>query len=337
MLRNPELLRALKQSPIIKNVSIVFPSQHLEDLFAASNCSIPLDGFVNLTSLQLFNLYGAFDALAKDIAAFLGRCPSLKSLGLGIACKFSGVIPHEPLLMGEEVDFLEKLCIKYEKQAPKPRLELETLRLGQGMFHRSNETHGEPRPAEHCRYPCSVGQMNELKIFHIYNGLVTDEVGGDGFSVDVGWAQLDDCKTIRQLSVTRLETDVLEWLSNGGQSVQELIVTEHYSAYDPDLENFDVLRLPQLSMLFVREMSVPRRTSGGGGGNGLGWGSDHPILPLPGICSLTNDARPEEALPPQLDPFIMTVLDRLHDNGAQLIRLGLCLDMKTQWASIIFI
>src|ERR1700733_3103506 len=88
MLRNQELLQALKQSSTISKVSILFASQYLDDPVEALNCSISLEGFKNLTSLELYNFYRDPDSLMLDIVDVLAECPCLKTLGRGFACNF---------------------------------------------------------------------------------------------------------------------------------------------------------------------------------------------------------------------------------------------------------
>jgi hypothetical protein len=88
ILKDTVVVTALKNCKSLKNVSIQFSSQYLDDRHAASNCSMPLKCFQNLTSLELFSFY-AFrnkSQLVKDIASLLCRCPGLKTLGLGMAC-----------------------------------------------------------------------------------------------------------------------------------------------------------------------------------------------------------------------------------------------------------
>lgn len=93
--------------------------------------------------------------------------------------------------------------------------------------------------------------------------------------MELDWTVLNDCP-LRQLSLTRLEIDSRKWLNKHGQSVEELIVTDHFSMYDDTLDNFGALKLPNLSMLFTREINVrvPTHELENEWGYGDEWDSD---------------------------------------------------------------
>jgi hypothetical protein len=178
--------------------------------------------------------------------------------------------------------------------------------------------------------------------------------------MEVDWYQLDGCKSLRQLSVTRLEEDVLGWLNTDATFVQELIVTDHYGMYDDDLDNFRFLSLQQLSMLFIREMTIPKRN-----GDDIWSDTDSSVTDPSEVETMSgedssseSETRPRARTSPEaetssqagtisesessleagtsyseFDRSIITVLDRLSDNGAHLTRLGLSMDLETQWVS----
>lgn len=362
MLRNQELLQALKQSATIKNISILFASQHLDDQMDALNCSISLEGFDNLTSLELYNFYGDPDSLAVEIANVLAECPGLKTLGLGFACDFDCNASPDVLIIGEDeytLHFLEKVCVNYASPT-RVSLALDTLRLGHGIFlsdsvmREFSKTH---------KYLFKLVKLETLKIFYLFNGLVKWDFD-EHESMDVDWDQLEDCKSLQRLSVSRLEMDLVSWLTNGcGSVVEELIVTDHYGMYDDDLDYFEYL-LPRLSMLFVREMTIARRSGDEAWSDTDSSVTDSSeaeitsetgtileveslLIPqihlkprtlsmagTPSQAGLRSDSEtPSEARNPykELDRSIITVLDRLDENGAQLTKLGLCLDFETQW------
>jgi hypothetical protein len=364
MLRNQELLQALKQSATIKNISILFASQHLDDQMDALNCSISLEGFDNLTSLELYNFYGDPDSLAVEIANVLAECPGLKTLGLGFACDFDCNALPDVLIIGEDeytLHFLEKVCVNYASPT-RVSLALDTLRLGHGIFlsdsvmREFSKTH---------KYLFKLVKLETLKNFYLFNGLVKWDFD-EHESMDVDWDQLEDCKSLQRLSVSRLEMDLVNWLTNGcGSVVEELIVTDHYGMYDDDLDYFEYL-LPRLSMLFVREMTIARRSGDEAWSDTDSSVTDSSeaeitsetgtileveslLIPqihlkprtlsmagTPSQAGLRSDSEtPSEARNPykELDRSIITVLDRLDENGAQLTKLGLCLDFETQWVS----
>ncbi|PMD38563.1 hypothetical protein L207DRAFT_568185 [Hyaloscypha variabilis F] len=364
MLRNRRLLRALKQSSTIKNVSILFASQYLDDPDDALRCSIPLDGFKNLTSLELYNFFGEPDPLIHDIANVLAECPDLKTLGLGFACDFDCYNSPEVLILSEEIHFLEKLCETYGSQPGIRPLVLETLRLGHGIFLFESVMQGD---SETNKYLAKLVHLETLRNLYIYNSLVKQDLDDELIeSMEVDWDQLEDCKSVRRLSVSRLEIDLVHWLKHGCKClIEELIVTDHYGMYDDDLDNFKLLRLPQLSMLFIREMTVAERSGedawsdtessapdlpeaetisdaetiseAGSSSNreiALGPGNQSPAYSHSATesVSASEPASETQHTDEELSLPVMSILDRLYDNGTQLTKLGLCLDLETQWA-----
>lgn len=302
---NEELLATAKSCSNLRNIFIQFTDIFLDDPDNAIKCNIPLKGFRNLVSLQLFQFFGEEPQLVKNIVGVLRDCPALKTLGLGLSCEFDCDQIPEILSASGDCDFLEKLCLKYgTRSAP---LALNTLRLGQGMFVYKSKS---PNTGN---YLSKLVKFGDIKTLHIYNGLVheTDEWDFEPTPMDVQWKFFAKCTSLRQLSVTRLDKKLRRWLNASGSSIKELLVMEHYSMYDKGLGNFDLLELPQLSTIFTREMTVSRRP------NARGWR---------GI-----DSESREQI--YLEKENISVLDRLPDNIANLTRLGVCIELENQWVS----
>ena len=194
-------------------------------------------------------------------------------------------------------------------------LALTTLALGHGMFlYRSKLPSVDNFLAE-------LVKIDGIRNLHVFNGLLRDDTeDGEIESMEIDWTLLDGCTSLRQLSVSRLEYDVRQWLNSGGNAVEELIVTDHYGMYDADLDLFNILRLPQLSMLFTREVTVEKRVDEDA------W-SD--------IDSLESESIASQSVlldsSPIVDRSTITVLDRLYDDGSDLTRLAICLDFKNNW------
>ncbi|KAE9375220.1 hypothetical protein N431DRAFT_402570 [Stipitochalara longipes BDJ] len=347
ILKDTVVVKALKNCKTLKNVSIQFSSQYLEDRPAASNCWMPLKCFQNLTSLELFSFYAFRNKvqLIKDIASLLCRCPGLKTLGLGMACDFDCDDLPESLIITDDC-FLEELCMFYESNGNAPPLALETLRLGHGMYLFGSllSTNND--------FLSKLVKFSGLKTLHIFNDFIKyGNEAEDRESMEIYWSLLNGCDSLHQLAISRLEPDVTDWLNSKGQSVQELIVTHHYTMYDDDLDEFDRLNLPNLTMLFASEGTVAKRDD-----DGI-WtdtdSSDEDLtdaieLGLDSSDSGSSGGNPEEndssdiessgsnesnsqSLPRNYDRSVITVLDRLHDGGAQLKELRICLDFESQW------
>jgi hypothetical protein len=183
-----------------------------------------------------------------------------------------------------------------------------------------------------------------LRTLHIFNGLMKMDIDDEAESMQVEWSLFKDCTSLHQLSVTRLEDDVRQWLNTVGNSVQELIVTDHIGIYDPILENFNALNLPHLSMLFTAEefSSKPDSEDEWSDTDSFDsqFDSDHSRSDSQfGSESGSSEEESEDAADTDseaasslhVDRSIRTVLDRLHDGGSKLTRLCLELEFETQW------
>jgi hypothetical protein len=326
ILRNPGLLRTLKGCQTLRNLSLQFASLTLDDPIAAQNCFTSLIGFRNLASLELYQLYGDEKCITTEVALVVSECPGLKILGLGWACEFEGGRIPEVLVLEDGSQFFERLCLAYESRGKAP-LALHTLRLGAGICPSRSTSKGA------MGLFAGLVNVSRLKVLHIYNGLI--KYGSPDAETDlmeVNWALFQDCTSLHQLSISRIQDDVVEWLNNVAKSVQELIVTEHYGKYDRDLDNFRALNLPYLSMIATREMMVSDRADDEGLwetessefsesesslSDTASWGS-----PSDGDSSPSN---------PRPDKSIISILDRLGRGASQLTRLNLGLDFETQW------
>ena len=132
MLRYPKFLGFLKNIESLERLWIQFSGQWLEDRDTGRHCYMPLEGFRNISSLELYNFYGDEADLIDDVSNVLKDCPNLKTLGLGLACECRAEMQPEPILEGQG-RFLERLCLRYGNQGKTNPLPLETLRLGSGL------------------------------------------------------------------------------------------------------------------------------------------------------------------------------------------------------------
>jgi hypothetical protein len=321
MLRHPELLPTLQKSQTLRRLSIQFASQCLEEDAEPDNAFVSLKGFSNLTSLELYGFYGDDAQLVKEISSVLKNLPTLKMLGLGMAylCDPSG--SSEVLILNGDPNFLENLCLEYHSRRGSSPLALDTLRLGHGMFFYKSE------PTSTDNFLAKMVKVEGLKTFHIWNGWVrfTEDEDEDALPWKLDFTLLKGCETLRQLSVTRLSPEVRKWLNGPGRSVEELTVTDHYSMYDETLYNFNLLRLPHLTMLFTREVTVQAR-----GGESEWSDIDSSDSDTDYFFSPLNSNPLSEK---NLNRATITVLDRLYDNGSQLSRLGICFDFEAHWVS----
>jgi hypothetical protein len=169
-------------------------------------------------------------------------------------------------------------------------------------------------------------KVEELKTFHIGNGWVrfAEDEDEDALPWKLDFTLLKGCESLRQLSVTRLSPEVRKWLNGPGRSVEELMVTDHYSMYET-LYNFNLLKLPHMTMLFTREVTVQAR------GGESGWSDIDSSDSDTDYFFSTPHSNPLSEK--HLNRATITVLDRFYDNGSQLSRLGICFDFEAHWVS----
>jgi hypothetical protein len=314
-------------------------------------------------------LYRDHDRLDKEIANALCGSPFLKKLGLGFACEWAE--GDEAIFFGapgREPDFLERLCEFYGSISKTGPLGLETLRLGLGIYLDESS-----KPSK-SHYLTKLLYIRSLKVLHLYNGLVNSDLDDeDSFYKAIDWTPFtaDECKSLRQLAVTRLEQDVTRWLSKDGACVQELIVMDHYNLNDKGLNEFSKLPL-QLAMVWTREWHPWRlihndeddwTDTDSSVSEWTDVDSSEESDPDADLDESNSDPDPDSSNaqladlnPPQqtlsisttsaqsqTDPLtstasnshkqILTVLDRLPDGGSHLTRLSMSLDFETQWVS----
>jgi hypothetical protein len=326
MLRHPELLDTLKKCKTLQRLSIQFASKCLDwddesEDEEARSAFVSLKSFSNLTSLELYEFYGDPTDLGKELASVLKDLPMLKTLGLGMQypCDASGV--SEVLVISDETLFLEGLCLEYHSLKGSTPLALETLRLGHGMFFYKSDPTSMDNPL------AKLVKVEGLKTFHVWNGwfrFFSDDPK-DATQWRIDFTLLKGCESLRQLSVTRLSSNIRKWLDGPGQSVEELKVTDHYNMYDPTLNNFNRLKLPNLSMLFTRETTVK-----------LGEDWENEFTDVDSSATEIEDSDSDldsETLRARPCKNTITVLDRLRDGGSKLTRLGICIDFEAHWVS----
>lgn len=89
--------------------------------------------------------------------------------------------------------------------------------------------------------------------------------------------------------------------------------------YDHALKNFDRMRVPNLSMIYTREVTVADEGA---------WSDSESESDSENETESESRISTSKVVP--LGP-IVTVLDRLYDHGVNLQCLRLCLDFETQW------
>jgi hypothetical protein len=359
----------LKNTQTLSNIFIQFGPLICDPV--VDKCHIPLKGFRNLSSLELYDLYRDHDRLVTEIANALCDSPFLKKLGLGFACEWAS--DDEAIFFGapgRETDFFERLCEFYGSISKKGPLALQTLRLGFGIYL------DEPSKPSKSHYLTKLLNIRSLRVLHLYNGLVNSDLDSeDSFYKATDWTPFtaEECKSLRQLSVIRLEEDVTRWLSKDGACIQELIVMDQYNLNDKSLNEFSKLPL-QLSMIWTREWHPWRRLIhndeddwtdtdssvsdwtdiDSSDESDLGPDADesdsdpdsdssdaqladlHPAQPAPLLSTTLAQSQPNPLNPTasNSDKQLLTVLDRLPDGGSHLTKLSISLDFQTQWVSV---
>jgi hypothetical protein len=337
MITDPILLNILKQSYTLKHIYLQVASRWLQDRIPATKCTILLKGFHNLMSLEMYHFfYEEKNQILGDLVSALGDSPRLQTLGLGLACNFNSTMHPKVMVVEDELDFLEDLCIEYGSRKSYSPLPLRTLKLGHGMFILKKSLTVNATVEN---FLAKLVKIIDLRTFHIFNGLFMMDIAEETIEYPVvEWSFFSECRSLHQLSVTRLGSDVREWLNAGGRSVQELIVTNRYVPWDAELNNFNLLDLPHLSMLYTGEVilfeSHPNDSSSDVASiwSQDSFGSDIDLRSQSSGGRLANLELESQALTEAVPDLITnTVLDRLHDGGLELSRLYVDLNFETQW------
>ncbi|EDO01064.1 predicted protein [Sclerotinia sclerotiorum 1980 UF-70] len=125
-------MEKLGKYPKLKHLWIEFSTDLAEKKYAKANRWCSLEGFCNLTSLDLHNLYGNNSHITDELAQCLVNCPNLKPLGLSLGSHFDWKTFGGPVVKDETDNFLEQPCSLYAGRYDSRPLDLHKLRLGFG-------------------------------------------------------------------------------------------------------------------------------------------------------------------------------------------------------------
>jgi hypothetical protein len=218
ILQNDELLGTLERAPNLRELTLQYcalNSHGSNDLYKRST---QLQGLKNLTSLEIYGFFGAHSELVEDIANVLKDCPGLKKLGLGMHCEVDTMDGFREILVNNgQCDFLERLCLRYGSFSSP--LTLEILRLGIGMFIHKSES------PDIGNYIGRLVNFQSVKTLHIYNGYIClNGNWGEVAPSEIPWEFFAECTSLHQLSVTRMDESVRQWLNASDKSVSIFFV-----------------------------------------------------------------------------------------------------------------
>jgi hypothetical protein len=249
--------------------------------------------FQNLTCLELFNLHRPHVELCEEIVPLLGRCPGLKTLGLGLGCS-GNPLRRYPAIRGA---FLAYLCITYGKRFGPKLLSLQILRLGFGFGLFVPLTPFEEGPRLEL-----LTTIESIEVLHLWNGRISVNNYQPPFHAKLVFDAFTGGKgKVRQLSLTHFSDEAKDFLITDGKSITELFITspcknvsDHADSGNRDWECSAYESLPsgQLSLLFHREKHGSQKRH-----------------------------------------FPEMVLDSFEDHGVSLTRLGLSLNFEAEWVS----
>jgi len=167
--------------------------------------AVYLKGFCNLTSLELYSLYGSETHLTKDICSILLDSPGLENLGLSLSLDL--YLEGGDGLGGVE-SFFQHLCVMYGSLSPSP-LALKTLRLGAGivLWKWASDT-------SDAHYLLKMIRLGKLEKLHLYNNMVFISNSNVPFlpEIDFSAFTFQRCPALRQFSVHELTPEISEWL-----------------------------------------------------------------------------------------------------------------------------
>lgn len=228
ILHSKELRTAFDAAAVkIRKLHLSFTGQQFFNRAdSALDSFLPLKGFSNLRSLEIYNFFDYIEflryseVLTKDIAALRSRSPGVKTLGLGMACD---EVDSDGINVNRS-DFLEMMCQEYSRLDNLP-LSLDTLRLGYVMCvceSKVESVRNGPNFLE------GLFRVECLRVLHFYNGQTNLRIimGEHEFEVvEVSWNLLKNCGSLRQVALCSLGDDAAEWLNTPAlRNMTELII-----------------------------------------------------------------------------------------------------------------
>jgi hypothetical protein len=250
-----DIFDILKCCAHLRSISIQFPGPYGESAYGQRGMPPSIFcAFENLRCLELFNLRGSHVELC-EIASLLGRCPGLKTLGLGLACHGNSLLRY-PAVSGA---FFAYLCITYGQKFGPTLLSLQILRLGFGFGLFASLTPIEDDSS--CLELLTT--IESIEVLHLWNGRISVNTYQPSFHPKLVFNAFTGgkCK-VRQLSLTAFSDEAKDFLITDGKSAAELIITspcksvsDHANTRSRDWERLTYEYLPsgQLSLLFHRE------------------------------------------------------------------------------------
>ncbi|KAH7317305.1 hypothetical protein BKA65DRAFT_365633, partial [Rhexocercosporidium sp. MPI-PUGE-AT-0058] len=163
VLRNKAFIDALQSCKLLSHLYVFFDCQWNNDEEESLNCSIPLGGFRNLITLELYHIGGNEAEEVKDITTALSYSPHLGKLSLGFGWRIGCEGPLDILHVRGEGDFLLYIYSRYQSLGKSP-LKLKTLRLGHGLFPRTHRLNAG-------NFIAKLVGMSSLKTLYLFNGL----------------------------------------------------------------------------------------------------------------------------------------------------------------------
>lgn len=314
----PEALGHLKKRESLRELSIQLPSLDSFEQDPTLNGFVSLRGFKNLTLLEIFGIsrdldYHHQNLFIQSLASVLHDCPKLKTFGIGMECEHDDAVEQVVFIaVPDQLYYFNHLCAEYSSGAEVVPLSLEVLRLGFGMFITpwDNPDDAENEAATEENIIARFVNLDHLRTLHIFNGNVEfADVNDHGTDVEVDWTLLE-AKSLRQLSVTLLTETARDYLNFGARSVDELIVTHHYSPHN----EWSLMRYAELASAFTTIVTWE-----------LDINDDREWQESWGIPSLPASIEDVPILE-------RTVLDRLGEYRVSHIeRLSICLRFTQQW------
>ncbi|QSZ37390.1 hypothetical protein DSL72_009488 [Monilinia vaccinii-corymbosi] len=243
VLQEPCIINQLKQQPGLRNLWIEF-SPNEGPVYCWPRL---LEAFCNLTSLDLYNFTGDRSHITAELARCLVNCPNLRSLGLGQRGHDAEhlYVPRLVVIEGEDGNFLEQLCLLYHTRYESHPLNLHTLRLGYGTSPYA------PKLKENHNYLKRLVCTRKLRTLDIFNGRWIKSLEDyPGNKLPIDYQLLDDCDSLANLSVTDVDDDLKDWLSDKRRSSIRTISVANYS--DKFLGPSYELDLPNISSIIIR-------------------------------------------------------------------------------------
>jgi hypothetical protein len=179
----------------------------------SGNPTLNIGGFQNMTSLNLFDIYGDVTTNIKALVSIFLASPNLLDLGLGLPYTYR---------RSDANNFLCQICRSYAASGGRP-LSLKRLYLDQGLIIYADD---EKSHRSETSYISLLTDLSALQSLHVHNDFTPNAFGEYPSWVRLGgklaYNTMSDpsrCLSLRRFSAAKLDEDLFNLIKGVGQNL----------------------------------------------------------------------------------------------------------------------